>query len=125
MRAFALAAVLGLVATTAAFADATVAGDWQADIGSNVTITMNVTPDGGWNSETRQDNKVVRQMKGTYRQTASGNDKGTLVFTPTEARVKRGKVTTETDRYQLSDGGNQLALTSHGDTMVFKKQAAH
>ncbi len=122
MRAFVLAAALLFTATTVALADASVAGDWRAELGSNVVITMNVTPDGNWSSETQQNNKVVRQMKGIYRQTQVSDTKGTLVFTPTEAQVKRGKVVTETDRYQLSDNGDQLSLTANGDTMVFKKQ---
>ena len=123
MRAFALAAALSLPLATPALADASVAGGWRAELGSNVVINMNVAPDGGWSSETRQSDKVVRQMTGTYRQTPSGDARGTLVFTPTEAQVHRGKVTTETDRYHLSDNGNTLSLTTHGDTMVFRKQA--
>jgi hypothetical protein len=61
-------------------------------------------------------------MQGTYKQMASGNGTGTLVFKPTRATVKSGKVTTETDRYELGSDGRELKLTSDGDTMVFEKQ---
>src|SRR4051794_25284519 len=122
VRALVLAAVFSLAASVTALADASVAGDWRADLGSDVVITMSVTPDGGWSSQTQQNKSIVRQMKGTYRQTRSGDDRGVLVFTPTQAQVKRGKVATETDHYQLSENGSLLSLTSNGDTMLFKKQ---
>jgi hypothetical protein len=100
-----------------------VAGNWRADMGDGVIINMNVTPDGSWSSETSQNNSVVRQMKGTYTQKKTNDTSGVLVFKPTQAKTKRGKVSTETDQYELN--GDQLKLTSGGDTMVFDKQASH
>lgn len=121
MRTFATAALFVALSTGAAFADASVAGQWHADLGGNVSINMNVGPDGDWSSQTYQNNAVVREMKGTYTQTKSNDNAGVLVFTPTQADVKQGKVTTETDHYELGQDGNQLKLTSQGDTMVFEK----
>ncbi|MBS0639674.1 MAG: hypothetical protein U1E70_10030 [Acetobacteraceae bacterium] len=123
MRTVLYAALLSLAATATALADASVAGAWKADVGSDVVINMSITPDGAWRSETRQQDKVVRQMKGTYKQTKAAEDSGTLVFTPTQAKVSSGKVMTETDRYVLSENGAKLSLTANGDTMVFEKQA--
>jgi hypothetical protein len=82
---------------------------------------MDVTPDGSWSSETLQHRKAVRQMKGTYTQTPSNDHAGVMVFTPSE--TSSGKALTETDRYELTKSGNELRLTSSGDTMVFKKQS--
>jgi hypothetical protein len=126
LRAILLAGFLSAAATFgitgSAFADASVAGNWKADLGGNVVINMNVTPDGGWSSQTLQKNKVVRQMKGTYTQTPATEGKGTLVFTPTQATVKSGSVKPETDQYEVTDSGQRLKLTSSGDTMDFVKQ---
>ena len=122
MRALFLAGFLSVALGAAAFADESVAGDWLADLGGGVTITMNVKADGSWSSETRQKNQVVRQMKGTYKQTPAKDGAGTLIFTPTQATVKKGKVQVETDKYELAGDGKVLKLTSDGDTMVFQKQ---
>jgi hypothetical protein len=122
LRALFLAAVFSTAIGAVALADESVSGDWRADVGSGVVINMNVKADGGWSSETLQSNKVVRQMKGTYKQTPSADNAGTLVFTPTQAKVQRGKVQTEVDKYELAEGGKQLKLTSGGDTMVFEKR---
>jgi uncharacterized protein (DUF2147 family) len=121
MRTLALAAAFSVAALAPALADESVAGKWHADLGGAVTIDMTVDANGAWSSETQQNAKVVRQMKGTYKQTASNNGTGTLVFKPTQATVKSGKVTVETDRYELASDGKELKLTSDGDTMVFEK----
>lgn len=121
MRKISYAILLSIVTSAAAFADENVAGNWHADIGSGVTINMNVMPDGGWSSETLKQNKVVRQMSGTYKQIPSAAEEGTLVFTPTKATAKTGKVQPETDKYVLAEDGKQLKLTSAGDTMTFEK----
>jgi hypothetical protein len=121
MRALFLAAALSF-ASTAAMADASVAGDWKADLGGNVIINMTVGPDGTWSSETVQASKTVRQMQGTYKQTPSGEGTGTLVFTPTKAKVKTGVVKPEVDKYELAGDGHEIKLTANGDTMVFEKQ---
>lgn len=124
MRILAYAALFSVVTAGTALADASVAGNWHADLGDNVTVTMNVGPSGDWSSETYQNKAVVREMKGTYTQTKTDEHSGVLVFKPTQANVKRGKVSTETDRYELGQDGNQLKLTSGGDTMVFEKQSS-
>ena len=123
LRAHILAALLFVSASGVAMADESVSGTWHADMGDGVVINMSVTPDGNWNSETSQNSKVVRQMQGTYTQKKSSDTAGVLVFTPTKATTRNGKATIETDRYELT--GDQLKLTSGGDTMVFDKQAAH
>lgn len=123
MRSLVVAAALTLGLASAALADETVAGTWHADMGNGVVINMNVAPDGNWSSETSQNSNVVRQMKGTYTQKKSSDTSGVLVFKPTQAKAKTGNVHTETDQYELT--GDQLKLTSGGDTMVFDKQASH
>ncbi len=122
MRTPVLATLFSLALTTAALADASVAGNWHADLDSGVAIDMRVAPNGAWSSKTFEQNKVVRQMRGTYRQDKAGTDNGTLVFTPKQYRATRGTVQTETDSYELGDNGRQLKLTSDGDTMVFEKR---
>lgn len=122
VSAAAFLAAAFLAAGGTALADESVAGNWHADMGDGVVINMNVTPNGSWSSETAQNNSVVRQMKGTYTQKKTSDTSGVLVFKPTQAKAKSGKVVTETDQYELS--GDQLKLTSGGDTMVFDKQAS-
>ncbi|HEX2939487.1 MAG TPA: hypothetical protein VHO91_00465 [Rhodopila sp.] len=123
MRSLIIAAALAVATTGAAFADESVAGNWHADMGDGVAINMVVGANGEWSSETSQHDKVVRQMKGTYTQKKASDHTGVMVFTPTQAKTKTGRVSTETDHYDLS--GDQLKLTSGGDTMVFDKQEAH
>jgi hypothetical protein len=124
MRPFILAAALSLATTVAAFADASVAGHWKADLGNDVTIDMHVTPNGKWNSETYQGTDLRRRMAGTYTQKPpSGNGTGQMVFTPTSASASSRKAMTERDSYTLSENGQELRLTSGGDTMVFEKQS--
>ena len=107
-----------------ALADATVAGQWEADLGSNVKIAMNVSEDGNWSSQTVQGNDVVAKMSGTYRQAAKSKSSGTLVFTPTSAQAtaQHGAPSVERDTYTVSHDGQVLRLTSGRDTMVFHKQ---
>jgi hypothetical protein len=125
VRISVLAALFTLGASTAALADASVAGNWHADLDSGVSIDMQVAPGGAWSSRTLQENKVVREMRGTYHQQHAGNDAGTLVFVPKHYTGKTGKVETETDRYELGEDGKVLKLTSGGDTMVFEKREQH
>jgi hypothetical protein len=120
-----LAALFSLTISTAALADASVAGDWQAKLDSGVRIDMKVAPDGAWSSKTLQKNQVVRQMQGTYTEEPAENGSGTLVFTPKKYSAKTGHVQVETDKYELAQDGKQLKLTSDGDTMVFEKREAH
>ncbi len=122
MRALFFAAALSVGIAAVALADESVSGDWHANLGGGVAIDMNMTPDGGWSSETLQRDKVVRQMSGTYTQMSSNDGTGTLVFTPKQASVRSGEVQTETDKYRLAKDGKQLKLTSQGDTMVFEKR---
>lgn len=105
-----------------AFADESVSGKWRAKLDDGVTINMVVKPDGAWSSETFHKKQVVRQMQGTYKQTPSSTEAGTIVFVPTKYHVKTGAVGTETDQYEIAEGGKQLKLTSDGDTMVFEKR---
>lgn len=122
MRAFVFAILFMIATSTVALADASVSGNWRADVGDDVSINMNVSPDGSWSSETQQHNKAVRQMKGTYTQKQSNDHTGVLVFTPTQATTKSGKAHKETDKYELAKDGSELKLTTGGDTMVFEKQ---
>ncbi len=125
MRSLLVAVLLVSATTGVAFADESVAGVWRADMGNGVVINMNVAPTGEWSSETSQHDSVLRQLKGTYTQKKSNDHTGMLVFTPVEANAKSGRVKTESDHYQLNNSGDQLKLTSSGDTMVFNKQTAH
>jgi outer membrane protein OmpA-like peptidoglycan-associated protein len=112
-----------VAADSAALVDVKLAGDWHASLDSGVSINMKISPNGAWSSETLQQNNVLRQMKGIYTQTPSGNGMGTIVFTPIQVSSKNSApVQTETDQYELSNNGQQLKLTSAGDTMVFKKR---
>ena len=123
MRALILAAAFSLATATVALADESVAGHWKADVGDNVTMDMTVTPNGKWSSETHQGNQTVRRMSGTYTQKQPSGDKpGELVFKPTKAAGGNRRATTERDSYTIANDGQELRLTSGGDTMVFQKQ---
>jgi hypothetical protein len=113
-----------LVVPHLAFADATVAGRWEADLGSNVKIAMDVSEDGNWSSQTVQGDQTVASMSGTYRQTPKSKTSGMLVFTPTKTKTtaQHGAASVERDTYTVSPDGQQMKLTSGGDTMVFHKQ---
>jgi uncharacterized protein YidB (DUF937 family) len=119
------AAILLLLAwSTGAFADETVAGKWLAHLGSNVAVTMNVTPDGKWDSATTKNGNKLAQMAGTYQQQVTSPTHGMLVFTPTQAQVtsQHGAAEVENDLYEVTDNGQVMHLTSGGDTMTFHKQ---
>jgi hypothetical protein len=124
MRAAAMLVGLVLIAPLPALADEAVAGKWKADLGSNVTIEMDVSADGQWSSKTSQGDAVVAQMAGTYRQTKKSPTAGSLVFTPTqsETTAQHGGSKVERDTYKLTKDGEEMRLTSGGDTMVFHKQ---
>jgi hypothetical protein len=106
-----------------AFADASVAGDWKADLGGDVRIEMTVSPDGRWSSETAEGDATVAQMAGTYRQKVKSPTSGELTFVPTKSHVTshHGAPKVEYDTYKLSDSGQVLNLTSGGDTLEFHK----
>lgn len=110
-----------LSAPSIVLADQTIAGDWKADLGSNVEINMKMSADGQWSSVTLQDNKTIAKMDGTYEQTAETSTKGKLVFTPTSGSKENGTPEVEHDAYELTDA-KILSLTSDGDTMVFHKE---
>lgn len=119
------AAILAILAlSTGVFADESVAGKWMAHLGSNVSVTMNVTPDGKWDSATAKNGSTVAQMSGTYQQQATSPTHGMLVFTPTKSQVtsQHGAAEVENDLYELTDGGQVMHVTSGGDTMTFHKQ---
>src|SRR5690349_18523080 len=113
---------LALLVPALAFADETVAGKWRADVGhagnQPITIEMNVTPDGQWDSQTNQGAQAVAKMKGTYQQKTKSPTSGSLVFTPTQGQTQHGKPQVEHDNYRVVDNGRTLRLTSMGDTMV-------
>lgn len=127
-RFFGGAAAMFLVAALSipgfAFADETVAGKWLAHLGSNVSVTMNVTPDGKWDSATARNGGKVAQMSGTYQQQTMSPTHGMLVFTPTQSQVtsQHGAAEVENDLYEMTDSGQVMHLTSGGDTMTFHKQ---
>lgn len=125
-RFFGSAAALLLVVALAmpAFADETVAGKWLAHLGSNVSVTMNVTPDGKWDSATAKNGTKLAQMAGTYEQQTTSPTHGMLVFTPTQSQVtsQHGAAEVEHDLYEVTDNGQVMHLTSGGDTMTFHKQ---
>ena len=122
MRTLILAVLLAV--PHLAFADATVAGQWEADLGGNVKIAMDVSEDGKWTSQTVEDSQVVATMSGTYRQTTKSKASGILVFTPTSAQTttQHGAAAVERDTYTMSNSGQVMKLTSGRDTMVFHKQ---
>lgn len=116
-----------------AMADETIAGQWQANLGDGVMISMDVLADGYWTSQTIQNDKVVATMAGRYEQTRRNASAGVLVFKPSQshshASEAHGAPKVETDRYTLRDHGTVLQLvTQHagapesGDTMIFHKQ---
>lgn len=123
MRRLFLAAILTF-APVMAMADQSVSGQWQADLGHNVLIAMDVLADGHWSSQTVQDNRVVAEMAGTYDQKNENETSGTLIFKPVRAKTtaQHGKARMETDTYSLEDNGEVLRLGSGKDAMVFHKQ---
>ena len=107
-----------------AFADASVAGHWKADLGDDVRIEMTVSPDGKWNSETAKGDSTIAQMEGTYRQKVKSPTSGDLTFVPTKSHVtaQHGAPKVEYDKYRISDDGQVLHLNSAGDDLEFHKQ---
>ena len=113
-----------LLAPMMAWADQTIAGQWQTDLGHKVFIAMDVLADGHWASQTVQNDKVVAELAGTYEQKKESETTGTLVFTPTKARTsaEHSKAQVETDRYALEQNGHVLRLITSNDAMEFHKQ---
>ena len=124
MRRFLMAATFAL-APVMAWADQSISGQWQAILGHDVTVAMDVLADGYWSSQTIQSNKVVAEMAGTYEQKRDSNTVGTLVFTPVKSKnsPEHGPAQVETDKYTLERNGSLLRLvSSNADTMEFQKQ---
>jgi hypothetical protein len=112
------------VSPSVAFADASVAGQWEADLGDNVKIAMNVQVDGHWSSKTVQGDKVIAAMSGTYTQTKKNGTSGTLVFKPSKSHVsaQHGAPTVEHDTYSLQSDRQVLRLVANGDVLEFHRQ---
>jgi hypothetical protein len=93
-------------------------------MGHGVIITMDILADGHWTSETVQSNKVVAQLAGTYQQTKTNALSGKLVFTPVDSTTsaEHGAAKVEDDAYVLKNNKAVLALTTGGETMVFRRQ---
>ncbi len=120
-----LAAVIAFT-PTAAMADASISGQWQANLSHNVIIAMDVLADNLWTSQTVQNNKVVAELAGSYEQKKVSDSTGTLVFTPVKSKTtaEHGAAEVEEDKYTLEQGGKVLRLvSSKNDVMVFHKQA--
>jgi hypothetical protein len=107
-----------------AMADQSISGQWQANLGHNVIIAMDVLVDGHWSSQTVQNNKVVAEIAGTYEQTKKTDTTGKLVFKPVTSKTTEahGAAQVEEDDYTLQDQGNILRLATGGEVMVFHKQ---
>ena len=121
-----LAAAVTAFTPMPAMADQSISGQWEANLGHNVIIAMDVLADGHWASQTVQSNKVVAEMAGSYEQKNASAATGTLVFTPVKSKTteEHGAAQVEEDKYTLEQGGKVLRLvSSHHDVMVFHKQA--
>ncbi len=69
-----------------------IAGNWEASLGHDVTMSMQIMPDGKWNSETLQGNGMVRRMVGTYTQVPpAGNGPASWSSRPRAYRAATGK----------------------------------
>lgn len=120
-----LAAIIALTPMLA-MADESISGQWEANLGHNVIVAMDVLADGHWTSQTVQSNKVVAEMAGTYEQAKANATTGTLTFTPVKSRTteEHGAAQVEEDKYTLERGGKVLRLvSSKNDVMMFHKQA--
>ena len=120
-----LAAVIAFT-PMAAMADASISGQWQANLSHDVIIAMDVLGDNLWTSQTVQNNKVVAELAGSYEQKKASDATGTLVFTPVKSKTtaEHGAAAVEEDKYTLEQGGKVLRLvSSKNDVMVFHKQA--
>jgi hypothetical protein len=109
-----------------AMADESISGQWEAKLGHDVIVAMDVLGDGYWTSQTVQSNKVVAEIAGSYEQKKVSATTGTLVFTPVKAKTteEHGAAQVEEDNYTLEQGGKVLRLvSSKNDVMVFHKRA--
>jgi hypothetical protein len=115
-------AILALPVT--AMADESIAGPWQADMGHGVIIAMDIIADGHWSSETVQNDRVVAELAGTYKQQKKTETTGMLIFTPVTAKTSKehGAAKVEPDEYTLEQGRQVLRLVTGGETMEFHKQ---
>jgi hypothetical protein len=118
--------LLAVGISAAAMADENISGQWRTDVDHGVLINMDVLADGHWFSQTIQDNKVVAELAGTYKQTAKDDANGTIVWTPLQAKTtaEHGAPKIETDTYQITEGGKTLKLTTGNETMVFHNTTA-
>jgi len=127
-RAFwAAALVIGLTPIIAR-ADDSIAGQWDADLGKGMLISMTILADGYWLSENVQNGQKVGQMAGSYEQKKVNDTTGTLIFTPDAAKTHvsaaHGAARVETDTYTLAQGGQLLRLVpGSGGVMEFHKQS--
>jgi hypothetical protein len=116
----------GLIAflPTLALADENVSGQWHSNIDEHSFIEMVILADGNWDSQTVQNDTVIAQMEGTYKQTPKDARHGVIIFTPTKSQTSKehGQATPETDQYELSSDGKKLNLTTSGDTMTYDRQ---
>ena len=120
-----LAAIIALTPMLA-MADESISGQWEANLGHNVIVAMDLLADGHWTSQTVQSNKVVAEMAGSYEQEKASATTGTLVFTPVKSRTteEHGAAQVEEDKYTLERGGKVMRLvSSKNDVMMFHKQA--
>jgi hypothetical protein len=120
-----LAAIIALTPMLA-MADESISGQWEANLGHNVIVAMDVLADGHWTSQTVQSNKVVAEIAGSYEQEEASATTGTLIFIPVKSRTteEHGAAQVEEDKYTLERGGKVLRLvSSKNDVMVFHKQA--
>ena len=81
-----LAAIIALTPMLA-MADESISGQWEANLGHNVIVAMDVLADGHWTSQTVQSNKVVAEIAGSYEQEKASATTGTLIFTPVKSRT--------------------------------------
>jgi hypothetical protein len=108
---------IALIIPSMAFADSTVAGQWQTVLDSNKKIDMDILSDGHWFSKNIQNNKIVRELSGTYSQTVKSPTTGKLVFTPNEKQAQ-----VESDNYTISGNHKLLYLNNNGDIIKYSKQ---
>jgi hypothetical protein len=109
-------------------ADASIAGQWDADLGRGKLISMTILADGYWLSENVENGQKIGQMAGSYEQKTVNGTTGTLVFTPDAAKTHvneaHGAARIETDKYTLSQDGRLLRLTpGSGGVMEFHRQS--
>jgi hypothetical protein len=126
MHRRALLATIIALAPILSAADETISGQWEANLGHNVIVGMDVLADGPWTSQTVENNKVLAEMAGSCEQKRASATTGTLVFTPVKSKTteEHGAAQIEEDKYTLERGGKVLRLVStKNDVMMFRKQA--